>query len=95
MTFAPALARAMMLLAKWAWPPLAVANSMEAPGARSCTSCAIPRPSSVPPGESSRMVVATGRSPLAISPAMWVLALALVLKLSEITPILTPVPSNP
>ena len=67
-----------MLLAKFSWPPFAVAKPSRAFGAMSCTICSIARPSSVPPGESWSTTTGSvlpaglpvpGRSPLAMSSA--------------------------
>ena len=83
----------MMLFAKFAIPPLAVAKARLAPGAMSWTIWSMARPSSVPEAQVglSCRTVTGDRSLLATSAA----APPLQLKLSDSTPTLTPVPSTP
>src|ERR1700733_4364850 len=105
MTLAPAAASALMLAAKASSPVKAVAKSSAAPGARSWTICAIPRPSSAPAAsESSRTSTGAvdpqglpgpGRSPLGTSPAAGGAAEASRSKESERIPTVTPLPSTP
>ena len=101
-TLEPAARRARMLSAIASALVPEVANASPAPGARSWTSWAIARPSSLPSGRSASTSTAVprphglpgpGRSPERTSWAAWVAAPEEVSKESETTPTLVPRPS--
>ena len=84
-------------------PPNPDANRMRAPGAMPCTICAIPRPSSLPPGWSARTSTGVsyphglpgpGSTPAETSSAGVVVAVAEVAYESDRMPIVTPLPST-